>query len=248
MKKYTLFSLALLALVLFAGCGQTAQTEKQKEGAAEKQDNSKLAKELEGNSSGKSQTQQTQDNSKQKTMQQDQNITSTETPLLEKYQGAILKTNLGDIELEFSPKEAPLTVNNFYKLAEEKFYDGTKFHRVIKNFMIQGGDPNSKDDDWSDDGIGGPGYTIPAEIGLKNEIGTIATARTGGPSNPKKNSSGSQFYINTAGNTSLDGEYTVFGKVVSGMDVVTKIENVQTNENDHPTQDVTVESVELIEK
>jgi cyclophilin family peptidyl-prolyl cis-trans isomerase len=243
MKKITLFSLLTLALLVFAGCGQTAQNQNQKE-ETQKEDNSKLAKELNNTSSNSSKS---QNNSQQQTMQE-QNITDTATPYLEKYQGAILKTNLGDVELTFFPEKAPLTVNNFYKLAQEKFYDKTKFHRVIKGFMIQGGDPNSKDDDWSNDGIGGPGYTIPAEIGLKNEIGTIATARTGGPMNPEKNSSGSQFYINTVNNTSLDGEYTVFGKVASGMDVVTKIQNVQTNSNDHPTQDVIVETIELIEK
>ena len=246
MKKITLFSLAILALLFFAGCGQTnSQTQKQTKEESPAENNSKLAKELENNSS---ETSQTQNNSKQKTMQQEQNITSVETPFLEKYQGAILKTNLGDIELELFPEQAPLTVNNFYKLSEEKFYDKTKFHRVIKNFMIQGGDPNSKDDDWSDDGIGGPGYTIPAEINLKNKKGTIATARQGDNVNPDKNSSGSQFYINTVDNTSLDEEYTVFGQVKSGMDTVTKIENVQINASDHPTQDVIIETVELIEK
>lgn len=164
---------------------------------------------------------------------------------LEKYNTAVINTNYGKIKLKFYSEDAPKTVNNFFKLAEEKFYDGIKFHRVIKGFMIQGGDPNSKDNNWEDDGLGGPGYTVPAEIKMKNKRGTIATARTGDQINPKRESSGSQFYINTADNVSLDGQYTVFGEVTEGMDVVDKIENVKTNENDHPTSDVVIQRIEL---
>lgn len=168
--------------------------------------------------------------------------------LVKKYDGAVLKTNLGDIEIKFYSEDAPNTVGNFLSLAAENFYDGTKFHRVIKGFMIQGGDPLSKDSDPTNDGTGGPGYTIPAEIGHKNTRGTIATARLGDKVNPKKDSSGSQFYINTVNNTSLDGEYTVFGEVVNGMDVVEKIENVKTGANDRPAEDVIIESIKLLEK
>jgi len=140
-------------------------------------------------------------------------------------------------------------VANFLKLAKEGFYNGTKFHRVIKGFMIQGGDPLSKDDIKIDLwGTGGPGYTVPAEIKLKNTIGTVATARLGDNINPKKDSSGSQFFINTVDNPFLDNNYTVFGKIVSGMDVVTKIENAPTllpGTADRPAGAVVIESISL---
>jgi cyclophilin family peptidyl-prolyl cis-trans isomerase len=166
--------------------------------------------------------------------------------LASQYSGAILKTNFGDIKIKLYGEDSPLTVNNFLNLAQDGFYDKTKFHRVIPDFMIQGGDPNSKDDDWSNDGTGGPGYTVPAEIKLKNKRGTIATARLADQVNPEKRSSGSQFFINTAENNFLDGNYTVFGEVIEGMEIVDKIEAVETNENDHPVKDVIIESVELV--
>lgn len=168
--------------------------------------------------------------------------TGTEKPAT----GAILNTNYGKIKIKFYSNDAPKTVSNFLKLAKEKFYDGLKFHRVIKGFMVQGGDPNSKDSNWADDGQGGPGYTVPAEIKRKNVRGTIATARLGDQVNPKKDSSGSQFFINAADNAFLDGGYTVFGEVTEGMDVVGKIENTKTNENDHPLSDVTIKNIELV--
>lgn len=183
------------------------------------------------------------DNSK--SVPEEKSINLNETNYLEKYNSAAIKTNYGTIKLKLYNSDTPKTVNNFFKLAEEKFYDGVKFHRIIKGFMIQGGDPNSKDDDWSDDGMGGPGYTVPAEIKMKNTKGTIATARLGDQVNPKKESSGSQFFINTADNAFLDGQYTVFGEVIEGMDTVLKIESVKTNENDHPTSDVVIQSIEL---
>jgi cyclophilin family peptidyl-prolyl cis-trans isomerase len=164
---------------------------------------------------------------------------------VKKYSGAVLNTNFGKITLKLKNDEAPLTVNNFLKLADEKFYDGTKFHRVIKGFMIQGGDPNSKDDDWSNDGTGGPGYKFNDELkGTEKYIqGTVAMANSG------PNTNGSQFFIITASpGYPLPPSYTVFGQVVSGMDVALKIENVKTNANDHPTEDVTIQSIELIVK
>src|SRR5204862_7486450 len=116
------------------------------------------------------------------------------------------------------------TSANFRKLVRQKFYDGTYFHRVIASFMIQGGDPNTKDADPANDGLGGPGYTVPAEIKLKHVRGALATARQGDQVNPKKDSSGSQFFIDVTALPSLDaGGYTVFGKVIEGMDTVDKI-------------------------
>jgi len=131
---------------------------------------------------------------------------------------------------------------NFLKLAKEGFYNGTTFHRIIKNFMIQGGDPNSKDGDPFNDGGGGPGYTIPAEFvdSLTHIPGAIAAARMGDGVNPKKESSGSQFYIveNAEGTHFLDKGYTVFGQVIAGMDVVHKIVDLPKDRADRPSKDV----------
>jgi cyclophilin family peptidyl-prolyl cis-trans isomerase len=139
-------------------------------------------------------------------------------------QAAVLQTAQGTIVIKFHEAEAPKTVANFKKLVKSKFYDGTYFHRVIPGFMIQGGDPNSKNADANDDGMGSPGYTVPAEIKLPHLRGSVATARLGDQQNPAKASSGSQFFIDVAPQASLDrGGYTVFGQVISGMDAVDKI-------------------------
>ena len=158
---------------------------------------------------------------------------------------AVMKTNMGEIKLELFVKDAPETVGNFIKLSNEKFYDGTRFHRVIKGFMIQGGDPNSKDDDWSNDGIGGPGYVFKDETNSNKIIRGVLAMANAGP-----NTNGSQFFIVTAESAPwLDGKHTVFGKVVEGMDVVDKIENSATDKtkNDHPIENMTVESVTIID-
>ncbi len=154
---------------------------------------------------------------------------------------AIMNTNFGSIKIELFGDSAPETVGNFIKLAGTGFYNGTKFHRVIKGFMIQGGDPNSKDDDWSNDGTGGPGYVFDDEINSHKAVrGVIAMANSG------PNTNGSQFFIVTAKAAPwLDGKYTVFGKVIEGMDVVDKIESLPTNKNDHPLEDAVVESVKI---
>jgi len=155
---------------------------------------------------------------------------------------ATLHTNKGNIVIAFSSKQAPNTATNFLKLAQSKFYDGTKFHRVIKGFMIQGGDPLTKDDSkmaqW---GTGGPGYKFNDEIGANNInlAGTVVMANSG------PNTNGSQFFINAVDNHSLDSGYTVFGRVVAGMDIVTLINNVPTNSSDRPLDPVVVQSVTL---
>ena len=147
-------------------------------------------------------------------------ITQDIAKKLVEYKSAIIKTNMGDIEVEFFVEKAPLTVTNFTGLADIGFYDGTKFHRVIKDFMIQSGDPLSKDDtkeaEW---GTGGPGYAFKDEINDEKLVrGAIAMANSG------PNTNGSQFFIVTAQATPwLDGKHTVFGKVVGGMDVVLAI-------------------------
>lgn len=164
--------------------------------------------------------------------------------LIALYDQAVIKTNFGDIKVKFYNDESPMTVNNFFNLAKTGFYNGTKFHRVIADFMIQGGDPNSKDDDWSNDGMGGPGYKFNDEFNDHKLVrGSLAMANSG------SNTNGSQFFIVTAEATSwLDGRHTNFGEVVEGMDVVDKIEAVEKNENDHPLKDAVIASVELIGK
>ena len=153
-----------------------------------------------------------------------------------------LNTNKGDIVIELFADKKPNTVANFVKLAKEGFYDGVKFHRVIKGFMIQGGDPLSKDDSqmamW---GTGGPGYKFADEIGIdnKNDIGTISMANSG------PNTNGSQFFINTAANNFLDEKHTAFGKVVSGMEVVKAIEATQTGASDRPVSPVIINKITL---
>ena len=160
-------------------------------------------------------------------------------------QVAVIETKLGKIVLEFYDKDAPKTTENFIKLAKDGFYNGTTFHRVIPGFMIQGGDPNSKDDDRSNDGTGGPGYTVPAEIKRDNKRGTVATARLSDAVNPKRDSSGSQFFINVKDNTFLDSNYTVFGNVISGMDIVDKIVNVPRDKRDNPEDKVEMKKVTI---
>ena len=154
---------------------------------------------------------------------------------------ATIVTNKGTIELALSPDTAPNTVANFAKLAGAKFYDGTRFHRVIKGFMIQGGDPLSKDlSQKSRWGTGGPGYQFADELTGKETYrqGTLAMANAG------PNTNGSQFFIVTAVPAApLSPNYTVFGKVMKGMDVALAIENVKTNTQDQPLDDVVVESV-----
>lgn len=151
-----------------------------------------------------------------------------------------MQTNFGEIKLEMFLSDAPKTVENFTKLVEKGFYDDTRFHRVIKGFMIQGGCPLSKDislkDRW---GTGGPGYTFADEIHSNNHniIGTISMANAG------PNTNGSQFFINLADNDFLDAKHTVFGKVTEGMDVVKKIEKVVTEGPDRPSEDVIIESI-----
>ena len=147
---------------------------------------------------------------------------------------ATLHTSEGPIELELFPDDAPKTVENFLKLARDGFYDGVIFHRVIPDFMIQGGDPTGT-------GRGGPGYTFEDEFNQhKVARGALAMANAG------PNTNGSQFFIVTADATPwLDGKHTVFGQVTSGMDVVDAISAVDTDANDKPRSDVTIERVEL---
>lgn len=189
----------------------------------------------------------------------------------------LIETEFGNMLVELSDA-TPLHRDNFIKLVEQGYYDGLAFHRVIKNFMIQGGDPNSKGDNTQGLGSGGPGYTIPAEFvdSLFHIKGAIAAARIGGPSNPEKRSSGSQFYIvqgqpvdesflsakeahgivryptsvkeayGTIGGTpQLDGDYTVFGRVVEGLDVIDKIASQPTGQADRPLKPIRMKIISV---
>jgi len=181
----------------------------------------------------------------------------------------LIETDYGNLKIALYD-ETPIHKENFLKLAKEGYYDGTLFHRVINGFMIQGGDPDSKGAPANKAlGAGGPGYTLDAEIGAHHFKGTVAAARRGGPGNPEKKSSGSQFYIvhgkssnanqlnsmagqkgitysaediakyeELGGTPFLDNDYTVFGEVIEGMDVIEKIATVQTLPGDRPVQDV----------
>lgn len=152
-----------------------------------------------------------------------------------------IETPHGEIKLVLF-EDTPKHRANFLKLAEEGFYDGTTFHRVIDGFMIQGGDPNTKDEDPRNDGTGNPGYTVPAEINPKHKHvrGAVAAARQGDFANPQRASSGSQFYIveNHDGTPMLDEVYTVFGQVVDGLDVIDKIAEQPKDGRDRPLKDI----------
>ena len=155
----------------------------------------------------------------------------------------ILHTNFGDITLELWRDKAPKTVDNFLTLAKKGFYDGTLFHRVIKGFMIQAGDPLTKSEpkNWAIHGTGGPGYQFADEFNDQKLVRGVLAMANAGP-----NTNGSQFFIITAPATDwLNGKHTPFGKVISGMEVVDKIEQVKVNENAHPLEDVKIEKVEV---
>jgi peptidyl-prolyl cis-trans isomerase B (cyclophilin B) len=149
---------------------------------------------------------------------------------------AVMHTNHGDITLELFDEDAPKTVENFKKLAGDNFYDGVIFHRVIKDFMIQGGDPTGT-------GRGGPGYTFEDEFNDNKIVrGALAMANAG------PNTNGSQFFIVTTDAAPwLDGKHTVFGRVADGMEVVDKIEGSETDQNDKPREEARIESVSLQE-
>ena len=156
---------------------------------------------------------------------------------------AVIETKFGSLTLRFFPHVAPNHVKNFIDLAKKGFYDGTLFHRVIPGFMIQGGDPNTKNPDRSKHGMGGPGYTVKAEFNDKpHKKGTLSMARATDP-----NSAGSQFFICVAPASFLDKQYTVFGEVVSGMDVADKIVSQPRDKKDNPNDRIEIK-VKIVEK
>ena len=155
---------------------------------------------------------------------------------------AVIETSLGNIEFELLEDVAPGHVQNFKDLANSDFYNGTTFHRVIPGFMVQGGDPNTKSDDRSSHGMGGPGHTIKAEFNDEPHVrGIVSMARSQDP-----DSAGSQFFVVVKDSDFLDGQYTPFGRVISGMDVADKIVDSPRDDRDNPIDriemKVTIES------
>lgn len=167
-------------------------------------------------------------------------VDEVRTPPKELPIATIVFEDFGTVEAELYPHIAPNTVDNFISLANSGFYDGLTFHRIIKDFMIQGGDPDGS-------GMGGPGYSIYGEFTnnkFKNDLahaeGVLSMARS-----QHKDSAGSQFFIVTKDAPHLDGQYASFGKVISGMDIVHKIENVETGNNDAPIKKVIIKSIKV---
>jgi len=172
----------------------------------------------------------------------DQNITREEIKKMAETT-AVIETKFGNLELKFFPDAAPNHVKNFIDLAKKGFYDGTIFHRVIPGFMIQAGDPNTKNPDRSKHGMGGPGYTVKAEFSDKpHKRGTLSMARAADP-----NSAGSQFFICVAPASFLDKQYTVFGEVVSGMEAADKIVSAPRDKSDNPNERLEMK-VRIVEK
>jgi len=166
-----------------------------------------------------------------------------EKPMNTSNEVAVIKTSEGDMVAEFWPDVAPKTVENFKKLARQGFYDGTAFHRVIKGFIIQGGDPLTKDESkrasW---GTGDPGYKIAAEFNDKSHTrGVLSMARSNDP-----NSAGSQFFICHGAPTFLDRQYTAFGKLIKGDEVLEKIATTKTGPGDRPLKRINVESIKIV--
>ena len=156
---------------------------------------------------------------------------------------AIIKTSFGNIKFNLMSDIAPETVRNFSQLAKSGFYNGTLFHRIIPGFMIQGGDPNTKNSDKSTWGQGGPGYNLKAEFNSRSHLrGIVSMARATDP-----DSAGSQFFIVTSDSTFLDRQYTVFGEVVEGMEVADKIVNLPRDGNDCPKQEAKMLEVTISE-
>ncbi len=244
MKKTFLF---LSILILLSGCGVSngiSTNEKNADKRIKNYDDSDVMSKINDLENKEAQQEQSQQSNKTNNNQMKEN-NSTLLDLAQEYSSAIIKTNLGDIKVKFYNEASPLTVNNFLNLAKDGFYDNTRFHRVINDFMIQGGDPNSKDlskkNLW---GTGDPGYKFADEFNNEKLIrGSLAMANSGPDTN------GSQFFIVTAEATPwLDGKHTNFGEITSGMDVVEKIEAMKTDARDCPLEDIIIGSIELLKK
>lgn len=149
------------------------------------------------------------------------------------------------IVIELNEEAAPQTVANFTRLINRHYYDGMHFHRIFPHQLVQTGDPKSRYGEVDRSGTGGPGYTIPAEIRLKCEKGAVATARLADTINPTRLSNGSQFFVCINAMPQIDGEYTVFGHVTEGLEVLDAISAIPSNSNDFPTERVVIKSIRM---
>ena len=228
MKRYLYFTLVCVAALLTAGCGNKKKAEAEAAAAQAEADSIAAAQAI------------------QDSLKMEKTISElTEEPVLD------IITNLGTMTVKLY-SGTPKHRDNFVKLALSGFYNGVLFHRVINGFMIQAGDPLSKDEAqkaaW---GTGGPGYTVPAEFvpEYRHKKGALAAARRGDAANPYRESSGSQFYIvqNERSCAQLDGAYTVFGEVIEGLPVIDKIASVQTDGRDRPVNPVKIITVKIHE-
>jgi len=228
MKRYLYFTLVCVAALLIAGCGNKKKAEAEAAAAQAQADSIAAAQAI------------------QDSLKMEKTISElSEEPVLD------IITNLGTMTVKLY-SGTPKHRDNFVKLALSGFYNGVLFHRVINGFMIQAGDPLSKDEAqkaaW---GTGGPGYTIPAEFvkEYRHKKGALAAARRGDAANPYKESSGSQFYIvqDERACAQLDGAYTVFGEVIEGLPVIDKIASVQTDGRDRPVNPVKIITVKVHE-
>jgi len=239
MKQKIIFY--FLAIILLAGCNSSKDLTVNEKNISQ-QDLKKEQSQTINNSQNSNNKEDVKSESSQNDMKQQVNSDEQKENLTAEYSQAVIKTNKGDIVVKFYGEDSPLTVNNFLSLAKDGFYNGTKFHRVINEFMIQGGDPLSKDDNmkarW---GTGGPGYKFNDEFNNHKLVrGSLAMANSG------PNTNGSQFFIVTTEATPwLDGRHTNFGEVVDGMDVVMAIEGVETDGSDKPISDVVINEIEL---
>lgn len=243
-SKIWLSLIAVMAIVFFSGCGSGKNDTANQDQKVVNQNEQQSTGYIDSMVKVKDQAQKNVENARQSENNKiNESMNEENIDYTKKYNVAEIETNLGKIKVKFYNTDAPITVNNFMKLADKKFYEGTKFHRVIKGFMIQGGDPNSKSGNSSTWGTGGPGYKFNDELKgtEKYPQGTLAMANSG------PNTNGSQFFIVTASpEAPLPPSYTVFGTVLSGMDVALKIENVKTTVNDRPVEDVIIKSVTLL--
>jgi peptidyl-prolyl cis-trans isomerase B (cyclophilin B) len=239
MKKI-LFLLLFVSIIIFSGCYDQKLEEVNKTVGEVQENLNNKTEDLQKNLENK--TQQVQEKVQQEAQKQVNNLMPTDMQYQEE-KIVLMKTNFGDIKLKLYTSEAPKTVNNFLSLAEKDFYNGVKFHRIIKDFMIQGGDPLTKTANKNQYGTGGPGYTFEDEINDKKLVrGSLAMANSG------PNTNGSQFFIVTAESTPwLDGKHTNFGEVIEGMEVVDEIEALETDARDYPVKEVIIESIEIVE-
>ena len=233
----------LATLLVFSGCKEKQPAVQKKEKPAIKRIDTPKAQEEKKDaveeSTAEKKTKETTEQSEQKTGKKVyMKLAGFDVTDGEK---AIIETTKGTIELAFFPEVAPNHVANFKKLANEKFYDGTIFHRVIPGFMIQGGDPNTKGDDKKTYGMGGPSHSVAAEFNPRPHVrGTLSMARSQAP-----NSAGSQFFICVDEANFLNNQYTVFGHVISGLDVVDQIVSAPRNGSDLPDERIEMKSVSI---